>query len=120
MSEPSIPLSGKPPAKARLSRSERQHGKPSAPIHEQRARILAALAKRKGDSLPMSAMAYAAFPDYTFRSPQGAALAVSRTVRGLYEDKLIRGASYGYEITDAGMKAAQEQHQLQERGVQEE
>lgn len=82
------------------TRSWRQAGKPSVPVDQQRIRILSALAKAQ--RLPMSAMAYAAFPDYEFRSPQGAALAVSGTVRGLCDDKLVIGASMGYQISSAG------------------
>lgn len=84
----------------KTTRSWRQAGKPSAPVEQQRIRILTALAN--ATRLPMSAMAYAAFPDYEFRSPQGAALADSRTVRGLYDDKLVMGASIGYQITNSG------------------
>lgn len=65
----------------KTSRSERQAGKPVASIADQRLRILAALARAARGSLRMSALAYAAFPNYEFRTPQGAALAVSRTVR---------------------------------------
>lgn len=88
-------------SKSTISRSERQHGKPAAPVADQRLRILNALSI--APSLPMSALAYAAFPDYEFRSPQGAALAVSRTVRGLHDDQLLKGASRGYQITSAGL-----------------
>ncbi|WP_162893409.1 hypothetical protein [Pseudomonas savastanoi] len=86
----------------KTSRSERQAGKPVAPVAEQRLRILTALTRAARGSLPMSALAYAAFPNYEFRTPQGAALAVSRTVRGLEDEKLLIVATYGFQITTAG------------------
>ena len=98
-----------------LTRSERQAGKPSAPVPVQRTRILAALASAR-NGLSMSSMAYAAFPDFDFRTKQGAALAVCRTVRGLYDDELLRGATYGYSITEAGKRLVEE---LQKSEVQQ-
>lgn len=89
------------------TRSWRQAGKQSVPVEQQRIRILTALAAAQ--HLPMSAMAYAAFPDYEFRTPQGAALAVSGTVRALYDDKLVLGASYGYQISHAGRTLLEQQ-----------
>lgn len=94
-------------ATTNLTRSERQAGNPSVPVEQQRLRILTALAGAQ--RLPMSSMAYAAFPDYDFRSPQGAALAVSATVRGLTDDGLVIGASHGYQISSTG-RALIEQH----------
>lgn len=82
------------------TRSERQAGKPAVPVEQQRIRILTALAR--ADRLPMSALAYAAFPDYQFRSPQGAALAVSGTVRSMLNDQLVMSARHGYQISSAG------------------
>lgn len=107
MSKPNL-TSEATSSKKMLTRSERQAGKPVAPVPLQRTRILAALASAR-DTLSMSAMAYAAFPDYDFRTKQGAALAVCRTVRGLYDDKLLSGASYGYRITEAGKRMVAEQ-----------
>lgn len=83
-----------------LTKSERQQGKPAVPVETQRRRILAALAG--GFDLPMSCLAYAAFPDFRFRSAQGAALCISRTVRGLADDGLVRGTLRGYQITAKG------------------
>lgn len=89
----------------KTTRSERQAGRPIAPVQLQRKRILQALVEYRG-SLRMSSMAKAAFPDYQFRSPQGAALAVSRTVRGMHDDKLLFATTYGYEVTALGRKQA--------------
>lgn len=86
---------------ANATRSERQAGKPSVPVADQRRRILQAL-QLTGKPLSPSAMALVAFPDFTFRSRQGAALAISRTVRGLYDDHLIAAVTRGYQITDMG------------------
>lgn len=113
MSEVSTAHGNAPQAAEKLTRSERQYGKPAAPVALQRSRILAVLAMGDRRPLSMSVMAYAAFPDYKFRSPQGAALAVCRTVRGLYDDKLLAGASHGYRITEAGL-AVVAQEQLQQ------
>jgi hypothetical protein len=77
----------------------------SVSIAVQRVRILTALADSRA-GLPMSALGCAAFPERRFRSPQGAALAVSRTVRGLFDDQLLKGASRGYEITQSGLAMA--------------
>ena len=93
--------------KVPLTRSERQGGKPMVPVALQRSRILCHLAEVTRPAR-MSVMAAVAFPDYTFRSPQGAALAVSRTVRGMEGDGLVRwsgeGAYWGYLITGEGRK----------------
>lgn len=85
---------------ARLTKSERQQGKPAVPVETQRRRILAMLAA--GHELPMSCLAYAAFPDFQFRSAQGAALCISRTVRGMADAGLVRGTMNGYRITALG------------------
>lgn len=86
---------------SKATRSERQAGKRSVSVPEQRARILAAL-ERAEHGLRMSAMAFVAFPEFTFRTKQGAALAVCRTVSSLHDDRLIRCVSSGYGITQAG------------------
>lgn len=93
-------MTGKP---VKATRSERQAGKPSVPVADQRRCILQAL-QLTGKPLSPSAMASVAFPDFTFRSRQGAALAISRTVRGLYDDHLIAAVTRGYQITDMGRK----------------
>ena len=85
----------------KLTTSERQHGKPSVPVAVQRLRILQALMPPVR-GLSMSSMAYSAFPDFRFRTPQGAALCISRTVRGMHDERLIRMADYGYSITEKG------------------
>lgn len=57
--------------------------------------------------LPTSAVAYLAFPGYAFRSPQGAALAVSGLVRSMCDEKLIsRSSNRGYYLTREGASAA--------------
>lgn len=90
---------------SRLSTSERQQGKPAVPVPLQRQRILKALASRMGErGLNMSSMAYCAFPDFRFRSPQGAALCISRTVRQMHQDGVIYPQEFGYNITAAGRK----------------
>ena len=54
-----------------------------------------------------SGVAYFAFPGYVFRSPQGAALAVGKLVRKMYDDGLLRrDFGKGYYLTIAGVAAA--------------
>ena len=99
------------PVKA--TRSERQAGKPSVPVADQRRRICQAL-QLTGKPLSASAMALVAFPDFTFRSLQGAALAISRTVRGLYDDHLVTAVTRGYQITDMGREWLSAAHAQQD------
>lgn len=58
------------------------------------ANILAALRKWKADhrdaARSLSTLGYAAFPDYDFRAPQGAAFSVARIVRGMEQRGLLR------------------------------
>lgn len=89
------------------SKSERQADKPAVPVSEQKRRILASLASVPHDPMrnrgaAMSSLAYIAFPDFRFKSPQGAALCISRTVRELMDSGYLRHCLYGYEITSAG------------------
>lgn len=96
---------------SQITRSERNAGKPSVPVVEQRRRILTALAAYPREpgmerDWSMSTMAYIAFPDFKFRSAQGAALCISRTVRGLVDDKLLRYGKYHYQITFLGRDEA--------------
>ena len=53
-----------------------------------------------------SAMGYVAYPDYSFKTPQGAAFAVSRIAREMFDDGLITEwlcrAPYGIQITQVG------------------
>lgn len=59
-----------------------------------------------------SAIGYAAFPDYNFKAPQGAAFAVAAIVREMEDDGLVRHASTsystGYVLTSKGRIAATE------------
>lgn len=59
-----------------------------------------------------SAIGYAAFPDYNFKTPQGAAFSVAALVREMEDDGLVRYASTsystGYVITSKGRVAAAE------------
>ncbi len=88
---------------SRLTRSERQRGKEAVPVAEQKRRILIAMTKApRGHTWHTASLAYLAFPDYSFRSPQGAALAISRTARAMCDEGLLRMAKYGYEITEQG------------------
>lgn len=55
-----------------------------------------------------STLGYAAFPDYNFRWPQGAAFAVAKIVSDLEKEKLVtysfggHGIQRGYGITQKG------------------
>lgn len=51
-------------------------------------------------------MGYAAFPDYQFRWPQGAAFAVAKICREMMDDKLIHDY-YGYYLAAEGKKFLQ-------------
>ena len=59
-----------------------------------------------------SAIGYAAFPGYSFNSPQGAAFSVAALVREMEDDGLVRyvSTSYstGYVLTSTGRVAASE------------
>ena len=59
-----------------------------------------------------SAIGYAAFPDYKFKAPQGAAFSVAAIVREMEDDGLVRYASTsystGYVLTSKGRVAAME------------
>lgn len=58
---------------------------------------------------PTSGVAYFAYPGYVFRSPQGAALAVSKLIRKMYDEGLIRrDFGKGYYLTMAGVAAAKD------------
>lgn len=57
-----------------------------------------------------SSIGYAAFPDYSFESPQGAAFSVAKLVREMEDDGLVRyvptSHSNGYALTSKGRIAA--------------
>ena len=59
-----------------------------------------------------SAIGYAAFPEYNFKTPQGAAFSVAAIVCEMEDDGLVRYASTsystGYVITSKGRVAAAE------------
>lgn len=59
-----------------------------------------------------SAIGYAAFPEYSFKTPQGAAFSVAALVREMEDDGLVRhvSTSYstGYVLTSTGRVAAAE------------
>lgn len=59
-----------------------------------------------------SAIGYAAFPEYNFKTPQGAAFSVAALVREMEDDGLVRYASTsystGYVLTSKGRIAATE------------
>lgn len=61
-------------------------------------------------TLPLSALGYAAYPGYSFKAPQGAALAAARLARGMADRGLIgwspggqAGAGRGYYVKQAGI-----------------
>ena len=57
-----------------------------------------------------SAIGYAAFLDYNFKAPQGAAFSVAKLVREMEDDGLVRHVptrhSLGYVLTSKGRVAA--------------
>ena len=59
-----------------------------------------------------SAIGYAAFPEYKFKTPQGAAFSAAAIVREMEDDGLVRYASTsystGYVLTSKGRIAATE------------
>lgn len=63
-------------------------------------RILRALSAGP-QSMP-SALGYAAFPDYRFNRPQGAAFAVAKILKRMCEQKLIQREKRGFSIMLAG------------------
>lgn len=67
-----------------------------------------------------SAIGYAAFPDYKFNTPQGAAFSVAAIVREMEDDGLVRYASTsystGYVITWKGRVAATELRPTKNKG----
>lgn len=90
-----------------MARNGRNEFLTCVPVALQRARILELL-KRQWDvdreqGLPLSALGFAAFQELRFKRPQGAALAVSRTVRSMSDEGLIRGRGFGYTITAQGL-----------------
>lgn len=95
-----------------MSRSWRNEGLPLVPEHVQRQRILALLAERWNsghfDGIGMSSLGERAFVGRRFSCAQGAALAVSRTVRRMYDEGLLSPAGFGqhgYRITSKGLAA---------------
>jgi len=84
--------------------------------------VLKALASTRADgrqvALPLSALGFAAYPGYSFKAPQGAALAAAKLARSMQDRGLIgrnpgglKSAGRGYVVRLAGiqaLKAAQE------------
>ena len=72
---------------------------------EAKLRILRHIAQHGSITLK-SAMGYVAFPDYSFKTPQGAAFAVARIAREMFEDGLITDwlchGPHGIQITQVG------------------
>lgn len=86
----------------------RNHGM-HTPARLARARVLMSLFNLgQGAGSSPSALASVAFVGYVFRTPQGAAFAVSKVLRGLVSDGLIRwgvgstGVGRGYRLTPDG------------------
>lgn len=78
--------------------------------------VLQALASRRADgrqvALPLSALGFAAYPGYSFKAPQGAALAAAKLARSMQDRGLIgrnpggrNGGGRGYVIRLAGARA---------------
>lgn len=61
------------------------------------------LLSRGAQTMP-SVLGYAAFPDYKFKRPQGAAFAVAKILSGMCDKKLIRRERLGFSIADAGLE----------------
>lgn len=62
-------------------------------------------------TLPLSALGYAAYPGYSFKAPQGAALAAARLARSMVDRGLIgwspggrAGGGRGYYVQQAGIR----------------
>lgn len=72
---------------------------------EAKLRILRHIAQH-GPITLKSSMGYAAFPDYSFKTPQGAAFSVSRIAREMCKDGLITNwmchRDHGIQITQVG------------------
>lgn len=56
----------------------------------------------RANPLPASAIGEAGFPGYQFKNPQGAALAVSRILRGMVSRGVLRPSigGHGYYLVD--------------------
>lgn len=92
------------------------------PAAEAKANILRLLARSQSpdDPYSKSVLGYAAFPDYSFRAPQGAAFSVSKIVRELEADGLIRYVSTdfkrGHVLTIKGRAEASKINPLTPKG----
>lgn len=91
--------------------------------------VLQALASPCGDgrqiALPLSALGYAAYPGYSFKAPQGAALAAAKLVRSMQDRGLVgwspgrqRGAVRGYHLGQAGVRVLKESQKVATGAVQ--
>lgn len=68
-------------------------------------------------ALPLSALGFVAYPGYSFKAPQGAALAVAKLARSMQDRGLIGrspggqgGLGRGYVIRAAGVHALKSAH----------
>lgn len=64
-----------------------------------------------GCGMLKSVMGRVAYPDYDYKTPQGAAFAVAKISSRMYADKLIQPEGfgrYGYEITLEGLRKLRE------------
>jgi hypothetical protein len=107
------PMDGATNGARAMARSWRNEGLPPVPERVQRQRILTVLAERWNtgyfDGVGMSSLGERAFAGRRFSRAQGAALAVSRTVRRMYDEGLLSPAGFGqhgYRITSKGLAAA--------------
>ncbi len=84
--------------------------------------VLQALAATQVDgrqtALPLSALGYAAYPGYSFKAPQGAALAAAKLVRSMQDRGLVgwnpgrlHGTGRGYHLGQAGAQVLKETQQ---------
>lgn len=82
--------------------------------HDAKRNILAFLSQHCRDESRLgqkSTIGYAAYPGYSFKSPQGAAFAVAKLVRELEKDGLVQYASQSYPLFRRG-------HYITAKGLQ--
>ena len=80
--------------------------------HQAKMNILERIS-RHGPAFSKSSLAYAAYPGYTFRSPQGATFAVAALIKSVEREGLVRGACFddlGMRITEVGLQALAAHH----------
>ena len=64
-------------------------------------RNILSLLSRVPHAMP-SVLGYAAFPDYKFKRPQGAAFSAAKILSAMCDKKLIRRERVGFSIAQAG------------------